>query len=80
VRQGRLSKYASEVQAWLDLGNTPDAVITAAEFEAEQQANAYLAAAKQEQEDALVQRAKELATAANATEASLVIDAKLAKG
>jgi hypothetical protein len=61
VRGGRLSKYTDAVQAWLDLGNNPESLMTEAEASAERKAVEYLAAAEQERELALLERAKALA-------------------
>lgn len=79
VRAGRLAKCADEVQAWLDLGNTPEPVMTEAEAAAEQKAAEYLAAAEKEREKDLAERAKALAEAKSDTAAVTVLDARISK-
>lgn len=79
VRKGRLAKYAEEAQAWLDLGNTPDPIMTEAKAAAERKAAEYMAAAEQEREQALAERAKELASAQSDSEAVTVLGARISK-
>lgn len=79
VKQGRLSDYAMELQAWLDLGNTPSPEHTQEELDAINIANEYIQQASKENIISELTRAKEIATAAENAAAVAVIDAKLAE-
>jgi hypothetical protein len=79
VRKGRLAEYADEAQAWLDRGNVPGPILSAAEAAAERDAAKYLVAAEREREQALVERAKALAVADADAAAAARLDARIAK-